>query len=915
MRINQLFKLKLWLSLTFLWCIVVLWCIAAWLIADNYYATRVQNIVADEMRITKVRADDLSDSIRRNLHFMKGIPNMVSHLVRVGKATKQFGTSNVPSPRPYEVRKANWAQNPVLNDLSQYLAVVQANLNVDIIFLLNAAGDCIAASNLESPSSSIGTNYAEREYFLTNISGQPGMQYAVGKTTHIPGMYFSGPILKDGHFMGAVVSKIDIPNLTHLIATQSNTFVTDQNGVIILAHEHALEMQALPGAAVFSLSNQNKMARYLRGDFPIFSVNFLADGQFPGLLQILQGNIPHLRVSRELPEFGLTAHVENDLQQLSSLAHEQIMFFLLLAFFGSTLILSVTGIFHYLNTVRKSKATLQESEEKLRGLFELSPLGLALTDMHGNYIEFNESFRKICGYSEQELKTLDYWTLTPKEYEPLEAVQLDAMRLTGHYGPYEKEYIHKDGTRIPILLNGMLVSGRENQHLIWSIVEDITEKKNRERLIWTQAYFDELTNLPNRRLLLDRLQQALVSNGRSGKEGALLFIDLDNFKTLNDTLGHDIGDLLLKQVAKRLTECVREGDTVARLGGDEFVVMLEGLSDIRLEAAEQTKVIGAKILDSLNNVYMLGPHEHHSTPSIGATLFIDPRQPIENLLKHADIAMYQAKKAGRNTLRFFDPQMQEAINTHANLESDLRRALTQNQFQLHYQVQVDSSLSAIGAEALIRWMHPERGVVSPAQFIPLAESSGLILPIGQWVLDTACAQIKSWQNDARTRNLVLAVNVSAKQFHQADFTSLVRATLIRHDINPRLLKLELTESMLLDDTEETITTMNTLKEIDIQFSLDDFGTGYSSLQYLKRLPLNQLKIDQSFVRDIDTDSNDKAIIRTVIAMAKSMSFDVIAEGVETEEQKLFLINEGCEHFQGYLFGKPVPIGQFNAQLK
>ncbi len=444
---------------------------------------------------------------------------------------------------------------------------------------------------------------------------------------------------------------------------------------------------------------------------------------------------------------------------------------------------------------------------------------------------------------------------------------------------------------------------------------DISERKHAEKEIEHLAFYDPLTRLPNRRLLLDRLQQALASSARSGNECALLFIDLDHFKTLNDTHGHDVGDLLLQQVALQLTSCVRSHDTVARLGGDEFVVILEDMGTDPIEAAARTKSVCEKIFHTLTQPYQLGAHEHHSTPSIGATVFGDHEQSHEDLLKQADIAMYQAKNDGRNTLRFFDPRMQESINERAALESELHHALKNRQFRLYYQIQVDSSHCAVGAETLIRWIHPERGLVSPAQFIPLAEETGLILPIGQWVMETACAQLKTWEQHALARDLILAVNVSAKQFRQADFVTQVQDALLRHSINPTLLKLELTESLLLEDVEGIIATMNTLKDTGVQFSLDDFGTGYSSLQYLKRLPLNQLKIDQSFVRDIVNDSSDKAIVRTVIAMAESLNLDVIAEGVETEEQRQLLLSRGCTHYQGYLFSKPVPIEQFEMLLK
>ncbi len=400
-----------------------------------------------------------------------------------------------------------------------------------------------------------------------------------------------------------------------------------------------------------------------------------------------------------------------------------------------------------------------------------------------------------------------------------------------------------------------------------------------------------------------------------GNDGALLFIDLDNFKTLNDTLGHDTGDLLLKQIADRLTACVREGDTVARFGGDEFVVMLEDLGEQDLEAAAVAETIGKKILAVLNQPYQLDTHIYHTSCSIGATLFNNHKVSIDELLKQADIALYQAKSAGRNALCFFDSQMQVSISNRMALENELRLALATQQFQLYYQIQVDSAGRALGAEALIRWLHPEMGLVSPSEFIPLAEDTGLILPIGQWVLETACAQLASWKADPATRDLTISINVSAKQYRQADFVAQVRDVVQKHAFNPMLLKLELTESLLLSNVEDTITKMTELKKIGIQFSLDDFGTGYSSLQYLKRLPLDQLKIDQSFVRDIFFDSSDQAIVRTIIAMAQSLNLDVIAEGVETEEQRQLLQDKGCVNYQGYLFSKPVPVDQFQALLK
>ncbi len=565
---------------------------------------------------------------------------------------------------------------------------------------------------------------------------------------------------------------------------------------------------------------------------------------------------------------------------------------------------------------KEAEIALRESEENLRRLFELSPLGIVLTDMNGRFLEFNASFLRICGsYSDKELKTLDNRALTPSKYEEEEQKQRESLEKTGRYGPYEKEYIHKDGSRVSLRLNGVLVPRGNGQYAVWSIVEDITARKKSEEEIQRLAFYDHLTNLPNRRLLTDRLKQALASRVRNHTSGALLFVDLDNFKMINDTLGHFMGDLLLQQVAHRLSSCVRETDTVARMGGDEFVVMLEGLDSQPDVANDQVKSIADKILAVMARPYPLGFSEYVCTPSIGITFFGAGDHDVENLLKQADIAMYQAKNAGRNTIRVFDKTAQASLNARAVLETELRKALALNQFELYYQVQKTSTGQTFGAEALIRWHHPERGTVSPSYFIPMAEDLLLIIPIGKWVIDQACAQLAVWADNPLTRHLILAVNVSAQQFHQPDFVSQITEALQRHKANPALLEFELTESLLLEDIGDTLSTLNALNALGIQLSLDDFGSGYSSLQYLKRLPLSCLKIDQSFVRDIATDPNDLAIVRTIIAMAESLKLEVIAEGVETEAQRQLLLDSGCRNFQGYLLGKPVPIDQFEAQLQ
>lgn len=449
---------------------------------------------------------------------------------------------------------------------------------------------------------------------------------------------------------------------------------------------------------------------------------------------------------------------------------------------------------------------------------------------------------------------------------------------------------------------------------VWSF-RDISARENADAEIHRLVFHDALTLLPNRRLLTDRLRQVQAEGARTKRYGALLLIDLDNFKTLNDTLGHDKGDLLLQQVAQRLTACVRVEDTVARLGGDEFVVMLDGLSALPEEAATQAETVGEKILAALNQPYTLATHHFSGTPSIGVTLFCGNHPSDDELLKQADLAMYQSKTAGRNTMRFFDPAMQAVVADRALLEADLRQAVKLNQFTLYFQPQVVGNGRLTGTEALVRWQHPQRGLVSPAEFIPLAEETGLILPLGLWVLETACRQLAQWSAHPDTEHLSMAVNVSAKQLHQLDFVDQVLAVLKKTGANPKRLKLELTESLLVSNVESTIAKMTALKAHGVGFSLDDFGTGYSSLSYLKRLPLDQMKIDQSFVRDILVDSNDAAIAKMVVVLAQSMGLAVIAEGVESEAQREVLAVLGCHAYQGYLFSRPLPLEEFEAHLR
>lgn len=552
-----------------------------------------------------------------------------------------------------------------------------------------------------------------------------------------------------------------------------------------------------------------------------------------------------------------------------------------------------------------------EQELRLAATAFESQEGMLISDGEGTILRVNKAFTEITGYQAEEAVGHKASLLKSDRHD--EVFYRNLWQTLDREGAWHGEIWNrrKDGGCFPAWLTVTAVKAEEGRitHYVGTLT-DLTQRKEAEEEIRELSFYDQLTQLPNRRYLMDRLQRALASANRSQRAGVLLFIDLDNFKILNDTFGHDHGDLLLREVAQRLGTCTRDGDTVARLGGDEFVVMIEDLGTNLQEAAESARIVSEKILTTLAIPYQVAGHEHHNTPSIGVAMLSAHPQDVDEPLKQAEIAMYQAKSAGRNTVRFFDPEMRNVLTARASLELDLRQALLENQFLLYYQPQVDTAGRVTGAEALIRWRHPVRGIVSPAEFIPLAEDTGLILALGQWVLETACKQLVRWGRRAETADLTLAVNVSARQFRHERFADEVLDTLRRSGAAAERLELELTESLLLDDIEDTIIKMTALKNEGVRFSLDDFGTGYSSLAYLKRLPLHQLKIDQSFVREVLSDPNDAAIASTVVALGQSLGLEVIAEGVETQEQRDFLFGQGCYAFQGYLFGRPVPIDEF-----
>lgn len=567
----------------------------------------------------------------------------------------------------------------------------------------------------------------------------------------------------------------------------------------------------------------------------------------------------------------------------------------------------ISGFNRLLAELGKRQETLKENEERYRTIFRTSPDAVSITRFDdGSFIEINDGYSKIFEWDREEIigKTamdIGIWaSLSDREhFRKIIQSQGSCERLETRFVAKSGRIVYAVISANTIVLNGTTC--------ILSVTQDVTAKKVASDQIEYLEYFDPLTGLANLRLLLQRLNHALEEGKNLQYSGALLHIDLDDFKTLNDSYGHDKGDLWLKEVAKRLANVTPESNVVARIGGDKFAVLLSGLSLIPEEAANTVESVAREIIDALHQPFNINNTDHHSSCSIGIALFTSAEDNGHALLKHAELAMYQAKKTGRGALRFFDPAMQELVSSRVALESDLRASLKNNDFVLFYQRQLNEKNQVVGFEALIRWHHPTRGIVSPGQFILAAEHCGLLIPLGRWVLEAACKQLAIWSRDPQKSHLTVSVNVSATQFHEADYVEQVLSVLKKTGAPGYRLKLELTESILVSEIDSLVTKMTELKGYGIGFSLDDFGTGFSSLSYLQRLPLDQLKIDQSFITNIVTSSSDAAIAQTIVTLGKSLGLSVIAEGVETDAQRARLLELGCTLYQGYLYGKPAPI--------
>ena len=788
---------------------------------------------------------------------------------------------------------------------SRMLTVVaRGNLLVSRVAVVDAQGRVRASSEpsgalqeMSLPTAflaSVVSSAAQRLYIST-----PVLSFATTQQV----LYFARPLKgRDGQRL-AVVAEVPLAKLANVL-TQGH----EVSGLeIVFEQNDGRRMLALPDLP--DLPEAGPL-RAPHSDAPLPDRAWNTPARIsgvPALVASRQLVYPNLRLSVSLPEDQALERWEYERNMVAAAA---------LVFCAMVLLAAAVAVVVF-DRMAQARKDIADAKALLDQALESMVSGFVLRDAQQRVAHWNRRFVELFpwmrGAMASGMPFRQVLEQSVAHHLPVgsdaERQQWIALRLAQQQdGTGAHEQVLPDGHCIHVLERATPEGG-------WVITyHDVTDLRRANEEIEHLAFYDPLTGLPNRRLLLDRLGQAPVLSQRSGKVGALLFLDLDHFKDLNDTLGHEVGDELLQAVAQRLLANVRVADTVARLGGDEFVVMLSDLSTSTQEAAALAQRIGEKILRGLSEPYVLRGHTHQGAASIGATLFGASAQSAIELLRQADIAMYQVKARRGNALCFFDPKMQTAINDRAQLEADLRQALITQQLVLHYQPQATLQGDVIGAECLLRWQHPQRGMVPPGQFIAVAEESDLILHIGQWVLHSACTQLARWQEQPQWAHLQLSVNVSARQFRQSDFVHQVIETLQVTGARAHLLTLELTESLVLDNVEDAIDKMHQLRTKGVRFSVDDFGTGYSSLAYLTRLPLHQLKIDQSFVRNLGSRPSDDVIVQTIIGMGRNLDLEVIAEGVETEAQKAILAGHGCDLYQGYLLARPMPVADFERSL-
>jgi diguanylate cyclase (GGDEF)-like protein/PAS domain S-box-containing protein len=873
---------------TFLWGTLLI--CAAMLGLSAFVSWRLYaSAISSGLEISEMHTRSFEDFFTQNIHIVE--------LAAINSVPQELGAGGLRNLERSFVKTLH--QTPIMRSMSllDEGGKIIASSNPANVGLSVATDQYLPVANPQQPILRVGAPWAGRD-FSDGRASTPQTPVGADEQSFIP--------IKRSLMIGErTVTVLVALNSEYVVNHMLHKIAPGDGGAEVLLYDGTLLID----------SDVSSRAGVMGGDvLRNVQLSEVESGKYEKDLGSGEKDLVSFRASRLYPVVVVThIHRTHALQQW--LSEVKTLFAVVIPAMLSVSLISF-AYYRRQSQIAKQQAESERIQRINATVFDSSDETIIITDAGANIISVNNAFVRNTGFSPEEVLGRNPRFLSSGRQDKKFYQQMWAKLLQEGFWEGELVNRNKDGhlRNVHLAISASRDGSGRLQHYI-AIASDITERKQSETEIYNLAFYDTLTSLPNRRLLIERVKASLQVSARSQHFGALLFIDIDNFKMLNDTLGHEYGDLMLMEVGKRIQSFVRESDTVARVGGDDFMVLLEDV-DIQTEAAlQKIALVAENIRIALNAPYYLKGSEFLSSTSIGVSLYCGEETSANDLLTHAETAMYRAKESGRNAVRFFDPAMQQAIQARVALEADLRRAVQNQQLRLYYQLQVDNDQNPIGAEALVRWVHPTRGMVSPAEFIPLAEENGLILEIGGWVLDTACRQLAAWSAHEQTRHLQLAVNVSGLQFKQADFVEKVAHALLAHEVDASRLKLELTESVVLNDVFDIVSKMHALKALKVRLSMDDFGTGYSSLSNLKQLPLDQIKIDQSFVRDMTFDQNDVVMVQTIIDMAKNFRLNVIAEGVESEAQLKLLKSLGCMAYQGYLFSKPLPIEQFEALLK
>lgn len=891
-------------------CAVISWTGATW-----YADRKTESLLAHDTDALESDSLALFQAFEERLNYLGALPGLLAPEAAIRGAVDRYSHDKAIKSAGSDL-KTYWSNQSELAALNIQLKQLAEELQVDVIFVLNAEGYSIASSNSDTPGSIVGTKLTDRIYYQEAIAGKKGHQYAVGRKTNVPGLYYSAPVMVDKERHGVIVVKSDISNLQTLLAPY-NAFLTDNHDVIVLSSEPAFLQHMLSNARFQQLDAEEKQQQYKQSDFPILGITRW-EGQSTTPLQRLNGLAdPALITERHIPGGDLVMHVYQIMPEVITIQREKLFFAIASAIAGFSLISLLYQLINYLQHLRLSKShaeaeserlsdTLTEREQQLDTILNHLPLMVAARDATNHTVlSCNSATKQVLGISSALPTGQTYeHVLRPTLATFLTERDHLAELTTNGNTTRELEFDNR-------VLKAQTLTARDRDgkpRMLIDLVEDISQQRRDEAEIRRLAFTDTLTGLNNRASFKIYLEKTVIQALADDVYGAMLLVDLDAFKQINDRFGHNLGDQLLKELAHRLNSESSDAIFLARLASDEFVIVINARSPNRDDAVHRATSFANALFRRVTQPYLIDQHTLHMTASLGVALF-GPGQAdsADLLLIQTDAAMYEAKRRQRGTIQFFDENTQKYLNDQADMANRLRGALTQNDFKQYYQPQVDHFGRVIGVEALLRWHDPKLGDISPATFIPLAESLHLIVDIDRWVLMQACRVAGLWKSDAAMNQVVISINVSGEFFSQDDFLDEVLSYLSKYDAAPAQIMIEITEGTVVDDTEANILKIQALHNAGLGIAIDDFGTGNSSLAYLRRFDVDQIKIDQRFVNDMIVDERSLSITTFIIQLAKELGYQTLAEGVETEMQRNLLKKLGCDLLQGFLYSKALPL--------